>query len=286
MVVPTAVEAVLSSRSEIVTQLMYFFMRNLYPVLLVFIGVLSSCISHKDATNFQGQNFPPAVAKTYPNKRTPYRIQPNDVLSIRVKGIDKEAYDFMNLEPEGMFNAFNPAALFVNGYSVSDSGYVYLPVIGLLKVANLTLNETKALVQKAVDKQLKNTAVFISMVSFKVSIMGEVKNPGQYYNYNNQLTLLDALSLAGDVTDFGNRKNITLVRQNEQGNEVVRLNLTDPNIVMSKYYYLLPNDIIYVQPLKAKFGRQNAGNITIIASVVGAIASALAIIIAINNNSK
>lgn len=247
-------------------------MQKLYLFCVILAGMLSSCISHKDAVNFQGQNFPPATAKTYPNKRTPYRIQPNDILSIRVKGIDKEAYDFMNLEPEGILNAFNTASLFVNGYSVNDSGYVYLPVVGSLKVANLTLNETKDLVQKSVNKQLKNTTVFVSMVSFKVSVMGEVKNAGQYYNYNNQLTILEALSLAGDVTDFGNRRNVTLIRQNEMGNEVVKLDLTDPNIVMSRYYYLLPNDIVYVQPLKAKFGRQNAANIGIVASVLTALA--------------
>ncbi len=258
-------------------------MQKLCIFCLILVGILSSCISHKDAINFQGENFPPAAAKTYPNKRTPYRIQPNDILSIKVKGIDKEAYDFMNLEPEGVLNAFNAASLFVNGYSVNDSGYVYLPVIGLLKVSNLTLNETKSLVQSAVNKQLKNTTVFVSMISFKVSVMGEVKNAGQYYNYNNQLTILEALSLAGDVTDFGNRKNITLIRQNEQGNEVVRLDLTNPNLVMSKYYYLLPNDVVYVQPLKAKFTRQNAGNVGIIASVLTALALIASVIISANN---
>ncbi|MDJ1468280.1 polysaccharide biosynthesis/export family protein [Cytophagaceae bacterium DM2B3-1] len=257
-------------------------MKRIYSVLLLSLVILSSCITHKDAVNFQGENFPPSSARVFPNKRTPYKIQPNDVLAIRVKGLEQTDTDFLNLETSGGFNAFNPAAVFVNGYSVNDSGYVVLPVLGSIKVANLTINEARAVIQKSVDKQLKNSTIFLAMVSFKVSVIGEVKNPGQYYNYNNQLTLIDALAMAGDITDFGNRKKIMLMRQTDTGNEVINLNLTDPNIIVSKYYYLLPNDVIYVQPLKGKYGRQNATNITIIAAVVTAIAGTVSVILNLN----
>lgn len=261
-------------------------MRQFYLLPCLCLIVLSSCITTKDAVNFQGQNFPPTTARVYPNKRTPYKIQPNDVLSIRVKGLEKTDYDFLNLEAEGMFNAFNPAALFTNGYSVSDSGTVHLPVIGYLKVSGLTVNDARGIIQRAVDKQLKNSTVFVTLVSFKVSIIGEVRTPGQYFNYNNQLTILDALALAGDVTDFGNRKNILLMRQTDNGNEAIKLDLTDPNIVVSKYYYLLPNDIIYVQPLKAKFKRQNASNLTLVTSAIGALGVITSIILAINASNN
>ncbi len=259
-------------------------MRKIYYSLCALLVMLSSCITHKDAVNFQGENFPPANPRVFPNKRTPYKLQPNDVLAIRVKGLEATDIDFMNLEPAGTFNAFNPAAVYTNGYSINDSGYVVLPVIGYLKLANLTISEARTAVQKAVDRQLKNSTVFLTMVSFKVSIIGEVKNPGQYYNYNNQLTLLDALAMAGDITDFGNRKKIMLMRQTDNGNEVVALNLTDPNIIVSKYYYLLPNDIVYVQPLKGKYGRGNANNILIVASVVSAIVGVTSVFINLNNN--
>ncbi len=247
-------------------------MKKTYYIAFLVLCILSSCITQKDATNFQGPGFASATARQYSNKRTPYRIQPNDVLNIQVKGLEKDDYDFLNLKPEGMFNAFDRAALFINGYSVSDSGYVHLPIIGNLKVVNLTLNDARNLIQRAVDKQLKNSTVFVTMISFKVSVLGEVKTPGQYFNYTNQLTILEALALAGDVTDFGDRKHVLLIRQTEAGNEAVRLNLTDPNLVVSKYYYLLPNDVLYIQPLKAKFGRQNANNILIVSSVIGTLA--------------
>lgn len=255
-------------------------MQKIYYSLFALLVVLSSCITHKDAVNFQGENFPPTNARVFPNKRTPYKLQPNDVLAIRVKGLEATDSEFMNLEPAGTFNAFNPAAVYTNGYSINDSGYVVLPVIGYLKLANMTLNEARSVVQKAVDRQLKNSTVFLTMVSFKISIIGEVRNPGQYYNYNNQLTLLDALAMAGDITDFGNRRKIMLMRQTDNGNEVISLNLTDPNIIVSKYYYLLPNDIIYVQPLKGKYGRANAANLSIATSILGTLAGiAIAIIL-------
>jgi len=257
-------------------------MKKIYLLLSFSLVIMSSCITHKDAVNFQDKNFPPSTARVYPNKRTPYRIQPNDVLAIRVKGLEQTDSEFLNLEAAGTFNAFNPAAVFVNGYSVNDSGYVVLPVIGHLKLANFTLNEARAIVQRAVDKQLKNSTVILTMVSFKVSVIGEVRNPGQYYNYNNQLTILDALAMAGDVTDFGDRKKIMLMRQTETGNEVIRLNLTDPNIIVSKHFYLLPNDVLYVQPLKGKFARQNATNISLVASVVSALGTIVALIVTLN----
>ncbi len=257
-------------------------MQKIYYSLCLLLVVLSSCITHKDAVNFQGDNFPPKSPRTFLNKRTPYKLQPNDVLAIRVKGLEQTDSEFMNLEAAGSFNAFNPAAVYVNGYSINDSGYVVLPVIGYLKVMNLTINEARNVIQRAVDRQLKNSTVFVTMVSFKVSIIGEVRNPGQYYNYNNQLTLLDALAMAGDITDFGNRKKVMLMRQTDNGNEVMSLNLTDPNIIVSKYYYLLPNDIIYVQPLKGKYGRGNANNILIVASVVSALVGVTSVFLNLN----
>lgn len=256
-------------------------MRKIYYTLCVLLVALSSCITHKDAVNFQGENFPPSNPRVFPNKRTPYKLQPNDVLAIRVKGLEDTDSQFMNLEPAGTFNAFNPAAVYTNGYSINDSGYVVLPVIGYLRLANLTISEARNAVQKAVDRQLKNSTVFLTMVSFKVSVIGEVKTPGQYYNYNNQLTLLDALAMAGDITDFGNRKKIMLMRQTDTGNEVVALNLTDPNIIVSKYYYLLPNDIVYVQPLKGKYGRANATNVTVVTTIISAIGGIIASYLAI-----
>ncbi|MCU0353171.1 MAG: polysaccharide export protein [Cytophagales bacterium] len=256
-------------------------MRKLILSACCLLALLPACVTHKQGVNFQGDNFPPTNSRVYPNKRTPYRLQPTDVLMIRVKGLEQTDTDFMNLEAAGTFNAFNEAAVFSNGYSISDSGFVALPVVGMIHVGGLTVGEARTAIQKAVDRQLKNSTVFVAMLSFRVSVIGEVRTPGQYYNYNNQLTLLDALARAGDVTDVADRTQVMLIRQADNGNEVVRLNLLDPNLVVSKYYYLLPNDIVYVRPLKAKFGRQNANNINIAASLLGALAGLTGVVIAL-----
>jgi polysaccharide export outer membrane protein len=228
---------------------------------------------------FQGGNFSKTSPTTIPNKRFIYRIQPNDVLSIRVKSLDPLASNPYNKEAEGVFNQFSPASFYVNGYSVNEEGNITLPYVGLLKVANLTLDEVQEAVQKVIDRAVKNSTVYVSLVSFKVSVLGEVKNPGHYFAYNNQMTILEALGMAGDLTGLGNPKNITLVRQVEKGSEVIAIDLTDPKLMASKYYYLLPNDVVYIQPLEAKNKRANSNNMLIFFSGISAIAGVTAIIL-------
>jgi polysaccharide export outer membrane protein len=103
--------------------------------------------------------------------------------------------------------------------------------------------------------------------------LGEVNNPGHYYIYNNQATLLEGLGFAGDMTDFGNRENITLVRQTNTGLGAVLINLKDAGALSSQFYYLQPNDVIYVQPLKAKNTRSNLNALNVLSIAFGAISS-------------
>jgi polysaccharide export outer membrane protein len=119
------------------------------------------------------------------------------------------------------------------------------------------------------------------MISFKVTVLGEVNNPGYHYVYNNQLTILEALGLAGDLTNFASRKNVKLVRQVPRGSEVVLLDLRDPNLLKSKYFFLMPNDVVYVEPLKARSKRLNLELLTLVFS---AATTAILILNYVNNN--
>jgi polysaccharide export outer membrane protein len=197
------------------------------------------------------------------------------VLSVRIKTLDAESSDYFNLQPDNAFFNFNQASAYINGYSIDEKGNIDLPETGIVKVAGLTLNEAQAMIRKSYVNYLKNATIIVKLVSFKITVLGEVNNPGHYYIYNNQATLLEGLGMAGDMTDFGNRENITLVRQTANGLGAVLINLKDPKALASQYYYLQPNDVVYVQPLKAKNARGNLNALNVLSIVFGAISSAV-----------
>ncbi|MFC5539503.1 polysaccharide biosynthesis/export family protein [Rhodocytophaga aerolata] len=226
---------------------------------LILLLSICSCISKKKLTYFQSNKFSKNSPTLIENKRPEYKIQPNDILSIRVvSNLDNTTPNIFNLDAVAAGGGINPAANFyVTGYSVDEQGFITIPTIGRLKVTNQTVSQVSTLVQQNVDKYLNNATVVIKLVSFKVSVLGDVRSPGYYYVYNEQVTLPEVLALAGDLTQNGSRKNIKLIRQNPNGLEVVLLDLTDPNIIKSPYYYLLPNDVVYIQPMKAAISRSN-----------------------------
>jgi polysaccharide biosynthesis/export protein len=238
--------------------------------LLVFF---SSCIPTKKLVYFPDPQFNTAELTPIINQANSYRLQPRDVLSVRIKTLDTESSDYFNLQSENGFFSYNQATAYINGYSIDDKGNIDLPETGLVNVGGLTVNEAQAKIQKSFASYLKRATIIVKLVSFKITVLGEVQNPGHYYIYNNQATLLEGLGMAGDMTDFGNRENITLVRQTKDGLGAALINLKDAKVLSSQFYYLQPNDVIYVQPLKAKNTRSNLNALNILSIVFGAISS-------------
>jgi polysaccharide export outer membrane protein len=165
----------------------------------------------------------------------------------------------------------NPAIFYSTGFSVNKDGFVKIPLIGLVQVENLTIEEATEIVQQEADRYVRNATVDVKLISFKISVMGEVNNPGYYYIFNGQATILEGLSMAGDITEFGSRKEIKLIRQVDEGVEVVKLDLTDADLMNSKYYYLVPNDVLYVQPADEQIKRANLQPLGIVFSGISAI---------------
>lgn len=226
-----------------------------YVIIIVFA---TSCYSNKELVYLQDETYSYKVPKAVENQRPIYRIQPNDVLHVDVKTPDPETTALFSARDDSRtgFNV-NPAILYIMGYSVDNDGYVTIPLIGKIDVDNLTIDEIRSKIQAEVDKYLTNASVEVKLVSFKISILGQVKNPGYYYVYNGQANLMEGLSLANDITEYGSRKDIKLIRQTEKGSEVILLDLTDPSVIKSPYYYLLPNDVIYVPPAEKQVKNQN-----------------------------
>ena len=240
----------------------YFSLRIMVVVLLA--GLLGSCVAQRELPYLQGKDYSTQATVQVENERQVYRLQPGDVLSIRVQSVQPALNDLFSMTTGQNIQSGDPGNLFVSGYSVDEAGTIALPTVGRLKVAGLTVEETQLLVQKEVGRFMREANVVVKLTSFKLTILGEVRVPGRYFVYNAQATVLEALGLAGDLTEFGNRTNVKLIRPTPKGSEVVLLDLTDPNLLRSKYYYLLPNDALYVEPLKARTNRGNSNNLGLV----------------------
>ncbi len=158
----------------------------------------------------------------------------------------------------------NPGTLFLEGYSIDGGGKITLPILGELTVKDLSVEEAQKFIQLNANKYFNNAIAIVKLISFKVTVLGEVKNPGYYFVYNNQATVLEALGMAGDLTNFGNRRNIKLLRHKESGTEVVLLDLTNPDLLKSEFFFLKPGDVVYVEPLKARSKRSNLEVLSVI----------------------
>ncbi len=213
-----------------------------------------------------------STSNFFPKQRPDYKIQPQDILFIRVLTLNQDVSDLINSTPTNTSNLYNnEASMYIFGYNVSDSGDVELPVLGKVNVSGKTLDEAKEALSKRAAVYLKDATIVVKLISFKYSVFGEVLRPGVFYNYNNQLTVLEAISEAGNLTDYANRKKVLVIRPTPKGTKTFRLDLTNDNILSSDGFYLLPNDMVYVEPIKSKTFRLNMPTISLFLTSVSTL---------------
>ncbi|WP_277479222.1 polysaccharide biosynthesis/export family protein [Catalinimonas alkaloidigena] len=254
--------------------------------LVILSLLLNGCYSKKELVYLQNSEFNNEYPTTIKNRRPEYRIQINDVLQIDVRNPDPTTTALFSKNNGQLVNGnVNPAYLYLAGYSVDDRGFINIPIVGTVKVDGLTVNEAETLVQTEIDKYLNNASVEVKLVSFKISVLGEVKSPGYYLIYNGQANILEALAMAGDITQFGSRDDIKLIRQTSDGSEVIMLDLRDSELMNSKYFFLLPNDVLYVEPNKEQLKRSNLEPLTIVFSALTTLALFVNAYVNIRNNT-
>lgn len=217
--------------------------------LLLFIFsilILSeSCITRKDISYFQ--DIEDSLTTQPVTKDFEAIIQPGDILSVHVSSLSKEASSFFNVVGETTDEQV------ANTYLVSGRGDIEMPLIGSVEVANLTTQVAKDTLKAQLEKYLVNPTVNIRIRNFKVTVLGEVAQPGVYTIPNEKITLVEALGLAGDMTIFAKRVNVLVIREGKTERQFVKLDLTSKEFFESEYYYLHSNDIVYVEPGKGKF---------------------------------
>jgi polysaccharide export outer membrane protein len=240
------------------------------PLVLAAILLLGSgCTSQKKFAYLN--NLPePTGEESFRMEIPDYKIQPRDILYITVKSMTPDGKIEDYLEGSATISGSNTTqgetGGYLYGYDVKVDGNILLPVIGAVQVEGKTLDETRNILQEAFGKSYKNALVECKFLSFKYTVIGEIKSPGTYINYNNYLTVLDAIGHAGGVDDYGRKDKIIVVRSLKGGTKTFSVNLQDKKLLTSEAYYLLPNDVIIVEPESRKIFSLNLPTISFVIS--------------------
>lgn len=216
---------------------------------LAFAFLFSSCISQKRVMILQDKSVKEAQSSFENKKKTEYQIQSGDHLYIRIYSMDPKTSKFFQTD---LPTLMNPTYLYLNSYMVDPEGYINFSFVDKMLVKGMTIEEVRKKIQSTLNDYFKETTVTVKLVNFQVAVLGEVNTPGNYTIDKDQINLLQAIAMAGGIREFGNRKRVMLVRQSLKGSDVFYLDLTDKNILSSDYFYLMPNDIVYIEPMKGK----------------------------------
>ena len=181
-----------------------------------------------------------------------YHLGVGDNLYIKVQSLDQKSNEFFNQDSKSRTSNYNDASIYLESYSVDNKGNIFFPFIGPIHVLGLTLDQTKVEIENVMDKYLKETTIVVKLVNFNITFVGEVRRPGEYKIYQDKINIFEAISLAGDITDYGNRNEVKLMRMTDDGMALHIIDLTKEDILESPYFYLKPNDIVYIEPLKGK----------------------------------
>lgn len=239
---------------------------------IIILLVFCSCASRKRIMYFNDINQIAKVDST--NFLLPLRVQTGDILQVVISSINKD-----------ISLMYNPTANFLNGnatpqgYLVDHDGNIELPQIGKLSVRDKTIDEINSRIKMELDKSIKDAFVSTRMLNFRVSVLGDVARPGSFTIANERVSILEALSLAGDANFSAQRDQILLIREREGKKSYVTLNLNDSKILSSPYYYLNNNDVIYVRPGINKF-ISSSGTVQLLPLA----ATALTLILVLYNN--
>ncbi|WP_281298253.1 polysaccharide biosynthesis/export family protein [Flavobacterium limnophilum] len=262
----------------------YFFgLKKTIPFL--FVLLLFSCASRKDSVYYQNID-----TLSGQDKQNSYeiKIQPDDLLLIIVSADDPETAIPFNLSSVSVPSAYNMMASrgqeTMQSYLVDAGGSIDFPVLGKLKVGGLSRTEVIQLLEGKISKYIKNPIINLRLMNFKVSVQGEVTLPGTYPVSSDRVTLIEALSMAKDLTVYGKRDNILIIREVNGVKSYNRVDITKADFINSPYYYLAQNDVVYVEPNKVRINGAAVGaNTGVIISVTSLVITLITLIVTAKN---
>ena len=223
---------------------------------LLFAMTFASCVPQKKMLLLKdAQMATENQSINYVNERSVnYKLQPGDNLYIRfLNTIDERSAASLNGDISNRSTQLSSdASIYLQSYTLDEDGCIELPLTGKMELKNLTVDQAKEKMQKELDKFVNQTTLIVKLSNFNLTLLGEVTRPGMYKVYQSQINLFEAISLAGNMTNFAKNDEVKIIRQTDNGSEIITVNLGQADILSSPYYYLKPNDIVYVEPLKIK----------------------------------
>lgn len=250
--------------------------KNIVSFVLLLL-LLNSCASRKDLVYYQDIDSVQMNNATYQSL-----LQPDDLLTIIVRGENPEAVVAFNM-PNISYVATDQTGVETQRlftYLIDNESNINFPVIGKIKLGGLTRVDAEKALVKEISKYVINPKIDLRILNYKITVQGEVNKPGTYPITSERVTVLEALSLAGDLTVYGKRNNVMLLREENGAKKVVRMDLTKADFINSPYYYLRQNDVVYVEPNKTKINGAAVGpNTGIILSAVSLLVTVIALTI-------
>ena len=259
-----------------------------FILILGLILSLFSCRSQKEFTYFQDIKTDQHISGVA-NVVQEYKIKTYDNLYVSIKTLNPEVNALLesNQSSPGYSSGTDQmygsiSSQYINGYQVDSLGTITLPISGTVEVINLTLKQIQNKIMKKSLEFIKDPTVKVKLLSFKVNIAGEVKNPGIYYSYNEKLSIFEAISMANGVTDNAKLKNVLVIRQTDKGSDSFCLDLTRKNLMASQGYYLQPNDMVYIKAGNNKRSELNSTSYSLFLSTISTILSTITTILVIS----
>lgn len=222
-------------------------------IAVLFAVFFASCVPQKKMLYLkEAEMVAENLSREYVNDRSvDYKLQPGDNLYIHVVNtIDERSAASINGDIRGYLSS--EANIYLQTTTIDEEGCVEMPLIGKILVKNLTVEEAKDKLQKAVNTYINGSTLVVKLANFNLTLLGEVTRPGNYKIYQTRINLFEAVAMAGNMTSFAKKDEVKIIRQTDNGSEIITVDMGKADILSSPYYYLKPNDIVYVEPLKIK----------------------------------
>lgn len=233
--------------------------------LLIIVLIASSCARYKNVQIMQDRyvktdtllNIIPVASAT------DIILRPDDNLYINVTGVDMGQIGIFNKESGSGATNFNEMSLYLKGYLIDKDGFIDLPVVGKVKMAGFTIQEAREELQRNIDSYIRGAVVDVRLLSYYITMLGEFNRPGTYSFMRREINLMDAIGKAGDISLFGDRRSVLIIRKNGDATQTMELDLTSSDFYSSPYFWLQPNDVIYIKPLRSKMVSVNSTTLTL-----------------------
>lgn len=255
---------------------------TIYLLILSF-SLLLSCRSSKELIYLKDASNNEIIKEL----STEYILKTGDILYVSIKSISPEVNALFNPESNmessgggmGSQKFTSPNGAYLYGYELDNDGNIKLPMLGKIKVAGVNISQVESVVQRRADEFLKDAIVKVKLLNFKITVAGEVRSPGAYYNYNNSINVLEAIALASGNTDFATIKKVMVVRSYPEGKKTYYLDLSSKNSYLSEAFYLHPDDFVIVQPDKYKNFQLNSQAYSLMFSSISMLLAVLGFVL-------